>query len=283
MKKDFQKAVVIVTGASSGIGASTAKLLAQQGAIVVLVARTESNLLKVSESIQSKGGSSLIIPTDVSDQNQVKQMVDQVVHKFGRIDVLVSNAGSSYLGKVEDHDFVDNLRHMMETDYFGTVFCVKAVLPIMQQQGFGHIVAMSSVVGLKSFAKFTGYSSVMHAITGFADGLRQELVDTNTKVTIIHPALTQTNLLDHTDANRMPAPFKAMTPMAPEEVASALVKGMHHRKTKIIVPFQPRVLLFLNALSVTLGDRFVRFVSNRKISSLLGMYRGRLYHDQNRA
>ncbi len=281
MKKKFEKKVAIVTGASSGIGASTAKLFAGEGAITVLVARTEGKLLEVSNDIQSRGGTTLIIPTDISAKDQVDQMIKKVYQKFGRIDILINNAGTSHVGTVEGEDFVPNLKNMISIDLLGAVYCTKAVLPIMKNQGTGHIVNMGSVVGLKSFAGFTGYSAVMHAITGFTDGLRQELQNTNINVSIIHPALTQTNLLDHIQPHEMPEPFKAMTPIAPATVANMLVDGMLGSKRKIVVPFQPRVLLFLNAISVRLGDWFVRLISNRNVSKMLGMYSGKLYHDKN--
>ena len=280
MKKRFDKKVVIVTGASSGIGASTAKLFAKEGAITVLVARTEAKLLEVSDDIQKNGGTSLIIPTDISMESQVNDMVERVYQKFGRIDLLFNNAGTSHVGTVASENFVPDLKDMMRIDLLGTVFCVKAVLPIMKTQGHGHIINMSSVVGLKSFARFTGYSSIMHAITGFTDGLRQELQDTGIRVSIIHPALTQTSLLDHIHPKEMPKPFKVMTPIHPSAVAKKLVEGILKSKRKIIVPFQPKVLLFFNALSVQLGDWFVRLISNLGVSRLLGMYKGRLYHDQ---
>ncbi len=280
MKKKFEKKVVIITGASSGIGAATAKLFAKEGAITVLVARTESKLLEVSTHIQNNGGISFIIPTDVSAEDQVNSMVKKVYKKFGHIDLLFNNAGTAYVGTVESENFVSHLRHMINIDLLGLVYGVKAVLPIMQKQGYGHIANMSSVVGLKSFARFTGYSSVMHAITGFTDGLRQELQNTNIRVSIIHPALTQTDLLTQIAPSEMPEPFKAMTPIDPSVVAKALMEGILKSKSKIIVPFQPRVLLFLNAMSTNLGDWFVRLISNRGVSKVLGMYKGNLYHDQ---
>ena len=275
----FNKKVIIITGASSGIGAATAQSFAKEGAITVLVSRTESKLLEVAQSIQEAGGTAFVAPADVSQQEQLQAMVERVVNKFGRIDILFNNAGTSYVGEVKDQDFVPHLKQMIQTDFLGTVYCTKAVLPVMQQQGKGHILNMSSVVGKKAFAKFTGYSSVMHAISGFTDGLRQELRDTNIGVSIIHPGLTQTALLNHVEAHKMPAPFKAMTPITPEQVAEAVLNGIARKKAKIVVPFQPRVLMFLNAISIELGDKFVQLISRPSISKLLGMYKGSLYHD----
>ena len=280
MSKVFKNKVAIITGASSGIGAEIAKSMAKEGAISVLVARTENKLLQVGEDIRSIGGVSFHVPTDISDQKKVAKMVNRVIDKFGRIDFLINNAGTSYVGEVKDEDFTINLEKMLTVDFLGTVNVTKAILPVMLRQNSGYILNMSSVVGLKSFARFTGYSSVMHAITGFTDGLRQELANTNIDVSIIHPALTKTRLLDHVNPEMMPEPFKVMTPMNSEQVAKAAINGIRKRKNKIIVPFQPKVLLLLNAISTHMGDWFVKLVSNRRISIILGMYKGELYHDR---
>ena len=275
----FKEKVVIITGASGGIGAETAKLFAEKGAITVLVARTESNLSMVSESIQEKGGKTLIVPTDVSVEKDVEDMVKRVMDKFGHIDILFNNAGVSKIGAVSGDKFVDDLRQMIDIDFLGTVYCVKHVLPILKSQGYGHILNMSSVVGMKSFANFTGYSSIMHAISGYTDGLRQELHGSNINVSIIHPALTKTNLLENVSPSDMPPPFKAMTPMLSEQVAKAAVTGIRTNRAKVVVPFQPRFLTLLNAVSVRWGDRFVRLISKPGIAKWLGMYDGKLYHE----
>ena len=280
MKKRFQNQVIIITGASSGIGAATARLFAKEGAKTVLVSRNRLKLQKVASEINSFGLEPLIIPTDISDQKQVAIMVSQVLDEHGRIDVLFNNAGASFVGEVAQHDFTENLKKMIDVDFLGTVHVTKAVLPILKKQNNGHIINMSSVVGKKAFPKFTGYSSVMHAISGFTDGLRQELSDTPIGVSIIHPALTQTALLEKVNPADMPAPFRAMTPMLPEQVAQAVVDGVFYKRPKIIVPFQPKLLLLLDTLSTKLADGFIRLISRPRIARYLGMYKGKLYHDK---
>src|SRR3970282_2317168 len=120
-----------------------------------------------------------------------------------RVDILFNNAGSSFVGRIEEDDFVENTKKMMEVDFFGTVYCTKEVLPIMQKQGSGHIINMSSVVGRKAFPHFGGYSASMHAISGFTDALRQELYGSRINVSIIHPELTQTPILEHVKPEEM--------------------------------------------------------------------------------
>ena len=138
---------------------------------------------------------------------------------------------------------------------------------------------MSSVVGRKAFPHFGGYSSAMHAISAFTDSLRQELSGTGINISIIHPALTQTPLLDHVNPEDMPPPFRAMTPITVESVAKAVVNGVQYNQARIIVPYQPRILIALDAISPRIGDLIVRGLSNKIFARVLGTYRGKLYHE----
>ena len=275
----FNDQVVVITGASSGIGRATALEFAREGAKTVLVSRSLEKLERVADEIRSFNPNVLAVPTDVSSPEQVHEMVEKVLSEVGRIDVLFNNAGSSYVGRVEDENFVENAKKMIDVDYFGTVYTTKEVLPVMQKQGSGHIMNMSSVVGRKAFPHFGGYSSVMHAISGFTDSLRQELSGSGINVSIIHPALTQTPLLNHVKPEDMPPPFRGITPISVESVAKAVVNGVYYNQARIIVPFQPKLLLFADAISPRIGDLIVKLLSNKVFSRLLGTYSGRLYHE----
>jgi NADP-dependent 3-hydroxy acid dehydrogenase YdfG len=278
-KSKFKDQVVVITGASSGIGRATALEFAREGAKTVLVSRSLEKLERVADEIRSFNPNVLAVPTDVSSPEQVHEMVEKVLSELGRIDVLFNNAGSSYVGRIEDENFVENAKKMIDIDYFGTVYTTKEVLPVMQKQGSGHIMNMSSVVGRKAFPHFGGYSSVMHAISGFTDSLRQELSGSGISVSIIHPALTQTPLLNHVRPEDMPPPFRGITPISVESVAKAVVNGVYYNQARIIVPFQPKLLLLADAISPHIGDLVVKLLSNKVFSRLLGTYRGRLYHD----
>jgi short-subunit dehydrogenase len=279
-KKRFEDKVVLITGASGGIGKASAIDFAKEGAKLALVSRSKEKLEKVAQEIKQYTDEVIVIPTDVSNQVEVNNMISEIINRFGTIDYLFNNAGSSYVGGVEKSDYVENVKKMFEVDYLGTVYVTKAVLPHMRNQGSGHIMNMSSVVGRKAFPKFGGYSSIMHALSGFSDSLRQELRGTGINVSIIHPALTQTNLLDHINPEDMPPPFKNMTPMKVEKVSKAVLDGFHYNHTRIVVPFQPKLLLFWDAVSPAIGDLFVRLFSKRLFAKALRMYRGSLYqHD----
>jgi len=233
----------------------------------------------VANEIRSFNPNVLVVPADVLDAERVHRMVKKVLSELGRIDVLFNNAGSSYVGRVEDENFVENAKKMIDIDYFGTVYTTKEVLPVMQKQGSGHVMNMSSVVGRKAFPHFGGYSSVMRAISGFTDSLRQELSGSGINVSIIHPALTQTPLLNHVKPEDMPPPFRGITPISVESVAKAVVNGVYYNQARIIVPFQPKLLLLADAISPHIGDLVVKLLSNKVFSRLLGTYRGRLYHE----
>lgn len=275
----FKDQVVIITGASSGIGRAAALEFAKQGAKTVLVSRSAETLNAVADEIREFNQEVLVIPTDVASSDQVGEMVHKVSKSYGRVDVLFNNAGSSYVGRIDEENFIGNTRKMMEVDYFGTVYVTKEVLKVMKKQGSGHIMNMSSVVGRKAFPHFGGYSSAMHAISAFTDSLRQELSGSNINVSIIHPALTQTPLLDHVKPEDMPPPFRAMTPITVESVAKAVINGVYYNQTRIILPYQPRILIALDAISPRIGDLVVKGLSNKIFSRLLGTYRGKLYHE----
>lgn len=280
-KERFKDKVVVITGASSGIGKATALAFANEGAKTILVSRSREKLESVAEEIRGINENVLVVPADVSSQDEVDIMVDEVISKFGRIDILFNNAGSSYVGPITNDNFVEDTKKMLDVDFMGTVYTTKAVLPVLKKQGSGHIINMSSVVGRKAFPHFGGYSSVMHAISGFTDALRQELKGTGIKVSIIHPALTQTPLLAHVNQEDMPPPFRRFTPIPVERVASAVLKGIEKNRPRIVVPFQPKMLLLADAISPRLGDLVVRLLQNKLFATLIGTYKGRLYqHSQ---
>ena len=276
-RERFKNKVVIVTGASSGIGKDSAIRFAGEGARVVLVSRSKEKLEAVADEIRQFSQDVLVVPTDVSSPEQVKNAVSKTVEKFGGIDVLFNNAGNSEVGLVEDDDFVEKVTKLFEVDFLGSVYFAKEVIPVMKKNGSGHILNMSSVVGRKAFPHFGAYSSVMHAITGFTASLRQELRGSGINVSIIHPALTQTPLLEHVKQEDMPPPFRRFTPIPVEQVGKAVLDGIYNNRPRIIVPFQPKLMLLADAISPKIGDMLVRLLPNKVFAFLLRTYKGRLY------
>ncbi|HMB92567.1 MAG TPA: SDR family oxidoreductase [Rhodothermales bacterium] len=188
--------VAIVTGASSGIGEATARLLAAEGAAVVLAARREGRLHDLKDEIEGSGGQALVVPTDVTDRRAVEALAEQTIDTFGRIDILINNAGLmplSFIAKLH----VDEWEKMVDVNVKGVMYGVAAVLPTMLEQESGHIVNVSSVAGRRLFPGGAVYCATKFAVTAFSEGLRQELSSRhNIRVTCIEPGAVKTELPD---------------------------------------------------------------------------------------
>ena len=186
--------VVVITGASSGIGESTARLLAGSGAKVVLGARRTDRIDALVKDITAKGGAALGFQADVTKRSEVEALVQGAIHEYGRIDVIVNNAGIMPIApmaalKVEEWD------RMIDVNIKGLLFGVAAVLPIMQKQKQGHIINMSSVGGFKVWAPGgTVYSATKFAVRAITEGLRMEHKADNIRCTIISPGAVATEL-----------------------------------------------------------------------------------------
>jgi short-subunit dehydrogenase len=269
--------VVLVTGASRGLGRSIALAFARKGSRLVLAARSAGRLAQVEREIQALGAEAISIPTDVSQPDSVRNLVDSAMSAFGRIDVLVNNAGIARFGAVELPAFDDNLRQTLGASLFGMIDVTRRVLPIFRQQGSGAVVNMSSVMGRKAFARFGSYAIVMHGVSAFSDALRQELAGTNIKVTVIHPGLTDTELLNDADVSQMPPPFRHMTPLSSDVVANAVVKGVQNAARRVVVPRTANMLLLGEALSPMLGDLIAKALTIKSAARLLGLSRGRTF------
>ena len=191
---DLTDASAIVTGASSGIGEATAHRLAQEGASVVLAARREERLESLRDAIEAEGGTALVCPTDVTDRAQVQALADATLDAFGRIDVLVNNAGIMPLSLMENlHE--DEWEQMVDVNVKGVLHAVGAVLPAMMEQERGHIVNISSVAGRRTFPGSAVYSGTKFFVRALSERMRNELAPShNIRVTSIEPGAVDTEL-----------------------------------------------------------------------------------------
>lgn len=250
--KYFLDKVSIVTGASVGIGRAIALALGKEGACVALAARTETSLLELAKEIEQLGGKALVLPTDVTQREQVEAMVQRVITQWGRVDILISNAGEYIRVPIPDLDPAD-LQRSLEINYFGGVYCIKAVLPHMLAQKQGHIVAVTSMAGKIGLPPDAPYVSAKFALTGFLEVLRQEVREHGIAVTNVMPGRVDTVMIDQLK-------FSWVSPkISPESVARAVVHGIHKRKPIVIVPPQARLLYYINVLAPSLSDRLTRF------------------------
>lgn len=195
MTNNIAGKVVVITGASSGLGEATARKLAAEGATVVLGARRADRIQRLADEFSGKGGNALAVATDVTDRAQVKALVDAAVKTYGRIDVMINNAGlmpQSPLErlKVEDWD------RMIDVNIKGVLYGIAAALPHMKEQKSGHFINVSSVAGHKIRSNGVVYSATKHAVRVISEGLRQEVKPYNIRTTVISPGAVATELPD---------------------------------------------------------------------------------------
>jgi NADP-dependent 3-hydroxy acid dehydrogenase YdfG len=190
--------VVVITGASSGIGESTALLLAERGAAVVLGARRTERLDEVARVIRERGGRTATCATDVTRREDLERLVGEAVEQFGRLDVLVSNAGISKIGPMTSLD-VDGWSAMIDVNLRGVLHGIAAALPVFRRQGQGHLVTTVSTAGLKIVPTQAVYAATKNAVRTLLEGLRQESTDGVLRTTSVSPGYVRTELADSID------------------------------------------------------------------------------------
>jgi NADP-dependent 3-hydroxy acid dehydrogenase YdfG len=195
MENNIKDKVVIITGASSGMGEAAAKHLAGLGATVILGARRADKIEKLATDIQAAGGKALAVKVDVTDLQQVKNLVDSAVQQFGRVDVIVNNAGIMPLSPM-DRINVEEWNTMIDVNIKGVLNGIAAVLPYMKEQKLGQIINTSSVAGHKVFYGSAVYSATKYAVRALTEGLRMELKPYNIRTTIVCPGAVKTELLE---------------------------------------------------------------------------------------
>jgi NADP-dependent 3-hydroxy acid dehydrogenase YdfG len=192
-KNNIEGKVIVITGASSGLGEATAKHLAELGATVVLGARREDRIQSLADELSKSGGKALAKATDVTNPEQVKALVDAAVEAYGRVDVLLNNAGLMPLSPLEELK-LDEWNQMIDVNIKGVLYGIAAALPHMKQQKSGHIINVSSVAGHKIFPGSALYSATKSAVRVISEGLRQEVKEYNLRTTIISPGAVKTEL-----------------------------------------------------------------------------------------
>ncbi|MBX7223025.1 MAG: SDR family oxidoreductase [Blastocatellia bacterium] len=248
---NIQDSVILITGASSGIGAETAKELAAQGARVVLAARRESELNALAREIERQGGKALPIQVDVSRYDDIQRMVETTLTNFGRIDVLVNNAGiggGKYLSDATD----DEIERTIQVNLVGPARCARAVIPQMKRQKSGVIVNIGSVAG--EIAVSPVYSATKFGLRGFTDGLRRELRSDGIDVVLIAPGFIKTPMTEGLKVN-MPGP---------EVVARAIIRAIERPCRKIIVPWYYAPLAWLSKLLPWVADMILGSASAKQ-------------------
>jgi NADP-dependent 3-hydroxy acid dehydrogenase YdfG len=195
MSDNIEGKVVVITGASSGLGEASARLLSAQGASVVLGARREDRIKSLADELTARGGRALAVTTDVTHRDQVKKLVDVAVQACGRIDVMINNAGLMPQSLLE-HLKIDEWDRMIDVNIKGVLYGIAAALPYMQKQKAGHIINVSSVAGHRVGPGTAVYAATKYAVRALSEGLRQEVKPYNIRTTVISPGAVATELPD---------------------------------------------------------------------------------------
>jgi short-subunit dehydrogenase len=249
--------VVLITGASSGIGRATAHAFAAAGAHVILAARRAESLLDVAGELAAYGVRSLVAPTDISRDDDVAALVEKALATFGRIDVLINNAALDLGGLLPEHDPA-RLRALVDVNLYGTIRLTQAIVPVMRRQGVGHIVNVASVTGRIGTPGQAAYGATKAGITGFTDALRQEVDHDGLRVTLVLPTLTRTPMIAAADE----APFQAIGwPIdAPEVPAAAIVEAVRGGRREVVLGgWRVRLALWVERLAPPLMDLYWRW------------------------
>ncbi|MCE5315432.1 MAG: SDR family oxidoreductase [Armatimonadota bacterium] len=195
MSNNIEGKVILITGASSGLGEAAARLLSGQGATVVLAARRADRIQALAEELIRSGGKALAVTTDVVQRGQVKELVDKAIQAYGRIDVMINNAGLMPQSPLERLK-IDEWDRMIDVNIKGVLYGIAAALPYMKQQKAGHIINVSSVAGHKVVPGGVVYCATKHAVRVISEGLRMEVKPYNIRTTVISPGAVATELPD---------------------------------------------------------------------------------------
>jgi NADP-dependent 3-hydroxy acid dehydrogenase YdfG len=188
----------VITGASSGIGEATARALAAEGAAVALGARRVDRLESLAEEIGAEGGTAHVHEVDIGDEDAARSFVESAAEEMGGLDFLINNAGVMLLGPVGGAD-TDQWRQMLNVNLLGLLYCTHAALPLLGESGHGHIVNVASVAGRLASAGSAVYNMTKWGVVGFSEGLRQEALHANVRVTVLEPGWVETELQGHND------------------------------------------------------------------------------------
>ena len=249
--------VAAITGASSGIGLACAKHLAAEGMAVVLGARRTSLLESTAAQIRAAGGRAAIAPMDVVREEDVQALVATATREFGRLDVMICNAGFGYYGTIEDTP-PDVMLRMMNVNYMGTFYGARAALPVFRAQNAGHLIFVSSIVGRRGIAFMGGYSATKAAQAGLAESLRTEFAGTPIHVSCVYPISTRTEFRDAMVRDYGQNVSGLGPKQSVDDVARAIVRCVH-RPHPEVYPYKPsRLLTLMNHAAPAFADRFVR-------------------------
>lgn len=253
----FKNRVVIITGASSGIGEALSREFAKQGAKVVMAARSDLRLKEIQQELQNSGAECIAVKCDVTKQEQCKALIEKAVEAYQGVDLCICNAGISMRALFDEVD-LNVLHQLMDVNFWGTVYCTKYALPYIQQSK-GSIVGISSVAGIHGLPARTGYSASKYAMKGFLETIRVENLKKGVHVMIAYPGFTATNVrlsaLTADGHSQGETPRDESKMMSAQEVALRIMYGIKHRKRDLLMEFQGRATTIIKKFVPSLLDK----------------------------
>ena len=252
--------VIIITGASSGIGEATARLFASKGYRVVLAARRIDRLNDLAQEIRSKEGRALVVVMDITKNDQIEYLVSQTIAYFGRIDILLNNAGLGRLGWLEKLDPINDIEYQIKVNIIGMIQMTRAVLPNMIERKQGHIINMGSIAGLVATPTYSVYAASKYGLRGFTEALRREVNIHGIKVTGIYPGGVATEFGEKAGIKRK---TKISTPgflkLTAEDVANTVYRVVQKPYRAVIIPGLMRPTVWLSVVFPGVIDKIIEW------------------------
>ncbi len=270
-QNSFENKVVIITGASSGIGEELALQLAARKAWLVLASRKVEKLERLASICRDRGGKALVVATDVADEGQCKNLIEKTVAEYGRIDTLIANAGYTIGGLFWDHADLEAFKAVMEVNLMGSVYCTFHALPHIKKAQ-GRIVGVSSVLGKVAAWGHPAYSASKFAMQGFFDNLRNELAGSGVSVTMIYPGMTATNFAGNAvqaDGSKLGEDGRKIyddKTMTASTCARHIIKATAKRKREIVLTGPGKIAVIMNKFFPGLFDRIATRMQRRRLA-----------------
>ena len=260
--------VIAITGASAGIGRATAVRLARDGAAVAICARRADRLDLVAAEIIAAGGRAWPMVADVANQADMERFVAGTVEQFGRLDVMMCNAGLGIAGAIDDIT-PDQMRKLVDVNYMGTYYASHAALPVFRRQRSGHLIVVSSIVGKRGVPYMGAYAATKFAQVGLAESLRAELAGSPIHVTVVYPVSTETEFFDVMTRETGTTITRASGPrQSVETVADAIARAVDRPVPELYPHAKSRALVVLNAVAPGLCDRVVKRFGRKPLGAV---------------
>jgi short-subunit dehydrogenase len=257
--------IVAITGASSGIGRATALRLAREGAVLVICARRAERLEAVADQIRAAGGQALPLVAEVTSADDMERLVGTAVDRYGRLDVMMCNAGFGVAGAIDDITS-EQMRRLLEVNYMGTFHAARTALRVFRRQGHGHVIIVSSIVGKRGVPYMGAYSATKFAQVGMAECLRAEVAGSAIHVSVVFPVSTETEFFDvMTRETGAKVAYAGGPRQEAAVVAEAIARAIARPVPEVFPHFQSRALVWINTFAPGFTDRLVQRFGRKPI------------------